>query len=260
LTGRRFAVTDAPVIQLRNISKDYETRRALNDVSLTVNRGEIFGYIGGNGAGKTTTIKILTGLIRPSAGEVIVCGRSVTSAPLEVKARIGYVPESGAVFDKLSPREYLTVMGGLHRLSPALTGARIDEWLEFFGLEDRIDQRIEAFSKGMKQKICWIAAIIHDPEVLILDEPLSGLDIEAIAAVKELMRRWAANGKTIFYSSHLIDIVEKICSRIAILHNGRLIGSGSVDDLRGLSASPSLEGALVSLWQQQDAAVPVCEV
>jgi len=244
-------VAGEPAIELRHVTKDYLTTRALNDVCLTVNQGEIFGYVGANGAGKTTTIKILAGLIRPTAGEAFVCGHSILSHPLDVKARIGFVPESGAIFDKLSPREYLTITGNLYKLTSSRAEQRINEWLEFFGLMDRIDQRMEVFSKGTKQKVCWIAALLHDPEVLILDEPLSGLDVETISRVKDLMKRLTAEGKTIFYSSHLIDVVEKVCTRIAVLHRGRLIGAGSIDEVRVLSGAPTLEEALMKLWQEQ---------
>jgi ABC-2 type transport system ATP-binding protein len=244
-------VDAGPAIELRNVTKDYPTTRALNDVCLTVNRGEIFGYVGANGAGKTTTIKILAGLIRPTSGEAFVSGHSIRANPLEVKARIGFVPESGAIFDKLSPREYLTIIGNLYRLTTARAEEQLSEWLDFFGLMDRIDQRMEVFSKGTKQKVCWIAALLHDPEVLILDEPLSGLDVETISRVKDLMKRLTSEGKTIFYSSHLIDVVEKVCTRIAILHRGRLIGAGTIDEVRVLSGAPTLEEALMKLWQEQ---------
>jgi ABC-2 type transport system ATP-binding protein len=244
-------VTGPPAIELRNITKDYQNARALNCVSLTVNQGEIFGYVGANGAGKTTTIKILAGLIRPNAGDAVVRGYSILSNPLEVKSRIGYVPESGAIFEKLSPREYLTTVGQLYRMADTDAKRKTDEWLDFFGLTDRIDQRMEVFSKGMKQKVCWIAALLHDPEVLILDEPLSGLDVEAISRVKDLMKRLASEGKTVFYSSHLIDVVEKICTRIAVLQRGRLIETGSVEEVTASSGAASLEEALMRLWQEQ---------
>jgi ABC-2 type transport system ATP-binding protein len=240
-----------PAIELRNLTKDYATTRALNDVCLTVNRGEIFGYVGANGAGKTTTIKILAGLIRPSYGDALVSGHSILSHPLEVKAQVGYVPESGAIFEKLSPREYLTAVANLYKLEASNAQKQIEEWLAFFDLSDRIDQRMEVFSKGTKQKVCWTAALLHDPKVLILDEPLSGLDVETISRVKDLMKRFVADGKTIFYSSHLIDVVEKVCTRIAVLHRGRMIGVGSVDEVRLQSGAPSLEEALMKLWQDQ---------
>ncbi|HEU4387222.1 MAG TPA: ABC transporter ATP-binding protein [Blastocatellia bacterium] len=240
-----------PAIELRNITKDYQNTRALNDVQLIVDPGEIFGYVGANGAGKTTTLKILAGLIRPTFGDALVSGYSILSNPLEVKSRIGYVPESGAVFDKLSPREYLTTVGQLYRMTDLDTKRKVIEWLELFGLADRIDQRMEIFSKGMKQKVCWIAALLHDPEVLILDEPLSGLDVEAISKVKDLMKRLVSEGKTVFYSSHLIDVVEKICTRIAVLQRGRIIGAGRVAEVTASSGATSLEEALMKLWQEQ---------
>ena len=239
------------VIELRNVYKDYATTRALNDICLSVNRGEVFGYIGANGAGKTTTIKILTGLIKPSGGDALICGRSILADPLEVKSKIGYVPESGSLFDKLSPREYLSNVGRLYRLTDSAIKTKINDWLAYFELAERIDQRMEVFSKGTKQKVVWIAALMHDPEVLIFDEPLSGLDVEAIAHAKELMRRYAAEGRTIFYSSHLIDVVEKVCTRLAVLHKGRLVGVGTVDEIRGRNGSSSLEESLVRLWQDQ---------
>lgn len=239
-----------PAIELRNLTKHYYTTIALGDVCLTVNRGEIFGYVGANGAGKTTTIKILSGLVRPTHGDALVCGHSILTHPLEVKSRIGYVPESGAVFEKLSPREYLTIIAQLYKMTPSHAGEQIGYWLEFFGLADRIDQHMEVFSKGMKQKICWIAALLHDPEVLILDEPLSGLDVETITRVKDLMKRLVSEGKTVFYSSHLIDVVEKVCTRIAVLKHGRVISSGSVDEVRAWSGGASLEETLMRLWQE----------
>ncbi|HLG16387.1 MAG TPA: ABC transporter ATP-binding protein [Blastocatellia bacterium] len=244
-------MVNGPAIELRNVTKDYLTTRALDDVSLAVNRGEIFGYVGANGAGKTTTIKVLAGLIRPTSGTAFVGGYSVADHPLHVKARIGYVPESGAIFEKLSPREYLTVVGDLYKLPSAHAQKRIGEWLDFFGLDGRADQRMEVFSKGTKQKVCWIAALLHEPDVLILDEPLSGLDVETIARVKDLMKRMVAEGRTIFYSSHLIDVVEKICTGLAVLHRGRLIGAGSVDEVRRQSGAATLEEGLMKLWQEE---------
>lgn len=240
----------APVIELREIVKDYPTARALAGVSLSVGAGEVFGYVGANGAGKTTTIKIMTGLIRPTSGEALMCGRNINSDTLEVKSRIGYVPESGAIFEKLSPNEYLTIVGRLYRLQKQQIRQRIDYWIDYFGLTERLDQRMEVFSKGTKQKICWIAALLHEPEILVLDEPLSGLDVETIAKVKELMRTLSSNGKTVFYSSHIIDVVEKVCTRIAILQRGRLIGSGTVDEVLRLAGTTSLEEGLVKLWQE----------
>jgi ABC-2 type transport system ATP-binding protein len=244
-------VNSEPAIDLRNLTKHYGPMIALDNVSFTVDRGEIFGYVGANGAGKTTTIKLLTGLIKPTFGDAFICGNSVLAEPLRVKAKIGYVPESGSLFEKLSAREYLTATGHLFRLEDWLIEEQIDRWLSYFGLGDRVDQQLGVLSKGNKQKICWVAALMHDPEVLILDEPLSGLDAETIARIKEMMKELAAKGKTVFYSSHIIDVVEKVCHRIAVLHRGRLIGVGTVQDVRSHFQVPSLEDALIRLWQQQ---------
>jgi ABC-2 type transport system ATP-binding protein len=234
-------------IELRGLGKDYGPKRALRDVSLSVGWGEVFGYVGANGAGKTTTIKVLTGLIRPTSGDALVGGHSVLEQPLEVKARLGYVPESGALFEKFSPVEYLTLIGRLYRLSEAHIRDRMGEELRTFGLEADKDKPMGVLSKGTKQKVCWISALLHDPEVLVLDEPLNGLDVETVAHVKEMMRRLAQQGRTIFYSSHLIDIVEKVCTRIAVIHAGQLVSVGTVSEVVAAAGAASLEQALLAL-------------
>jgi ABC-2 type transport system ATP-binding protein len=234
-------------IELRRLGKDFGSKRALRDVSLTVGWGEVFGYVGANGAGKTTTIKILTGLIRPTSGDAFVGGHSVLEQPLEVKARLGYVPESGALFEKFSPVEYLTLIGRLYRLSEARLRDRMGEELRTFSLEADKDKPMGVLSKGTKQKVCWISALLHDPEVLVLDEPLNGLDVETVAHVKEMMRGLAQQGRTIFYSSHLIDIVEKVCTRIGVIHAGQLVSVGTVSEVMAAAGAASLEQALRAL-------------
>ncbi len=234
-------------IELRGLGKDYGPKRALRDVSLSVGWGEVFGYVGANGAGKTTTIKVLTGLIRPTSGDALVAGHSILEQPLEVKARLGYVPESGALFEKLSPVEYLTLIGRLYRLSEARLRDRMGEELRAFSLEADKDKPLGVLSKGTKQKVCWISALLHEPEVLVLDEPLNGLDVETVAHVKEMMRRLAQQGRTIFYSSHLIDIVEKVCTRIAVIHAGQLVSVGTVSEVVAAAGAASLEQALLAL-------------
>jgi ABC-2 type transport system ATP-binding protein len=234
-------------IELRHLGKEYGPKQALRDVSLSVAWGEVFGYVGANGAGKTTTIKILTGLIRPTSGDALVGGHSVLEQPLEVKARLGYVPESGALFEKFSPVEYLTLIGRLYRLSEGRIRDRMGEELRAFGLEADKDKPMGVLSKGTKQKVCWISALLHDPEVLVLDEPLNGLDVETVAHVKEMMRRRAQQGRTIFYSSHLIDIVEKVCTRIGVIHAGQLVSVGTVGEVVAASGAASLEQALLAL-------------
>ena len=234
-------------IELRGLGKDYGPKRALRDVSLSVGWGEVFGYVGANGAGKTTTIKVLTGLIRPTSGDALVGGHSVLEQPLEVKARLGYVPESGALFEKFSPVEYLTLIGRLYRLSEARLRDRMGEELRAFSLEADKDKPLGVLSKGTKQKVCWISALLHEPQVLVLDEPLNGLDVETVAHVKEMMRRLAQQGRTIFYSSHLIDIVEKVCTRIAVIHAGQLVSVGTVGEVVAAAGAASLEQALLAL-------------
>jgi ABC-2 type transport system ATP-binding protein len=248
-TARPPEAAGSEALALRGLSKRYGQTVALRDVSLSVGRGEVFGYVGANGAGKTTTIKILTGLIRPTAGDATVGGFSVLERPLEVKARLGYVPESGAVFEKLSPREYLAFTGRLYRLAPALVEERMAYWLDFFGLGERIDQQIGTFSKGTKQKVCWISALLHQPDVLVLDEPLNGLDVETVAKLKDLLRQIAATGRTVFYSSHLIDVVEKVCTRVAVLQRGQVLAVGTPGELNALAQTGTLEQALLALWQ-----------
>jgi ABC-2 type transport system ATP-binding protein len=237
----------APAIELRELTRDYGETRALDAISLSVPAGMVFGYVGPNGAGKTTTLKILTGLLRPTSGDARISGLSVLDAPLEVKARIGYVPESGALFEKLEPVEYLTWIGRLYRLDGAELDDRVVSWLDWFGLTARRGQPIGALSKGLKQKVCWISALLHEPEVLVLDEPLNGLDVESVARVKQLLIDMAARGRTVFYSSHLIDVVEKVCTGLAVIRAGRLQYSGTPGQLLERSGAESLERALLEL-------------
>jgi len=237
----------APAIAIEDVRKAYGTAAALAGVTLEVGRGEVFGYVGPNGAGKTTTLKILAGLIRPDAGRVRVAGIDVLERPLEAKARVGYLPESGALFEKLSAREYLTLTGRLYGLEESHLEGRVAHWLRFFDLAARAGEPIGSLSKGLKQRVCWMAALLHDPDVLILDEPLNGLDVETVARVKELMAALAADGRTVFYSSHLIDIVALVCTRVAVLHRGRVLAAGTVEQVQEALGAASLEDALLGL-------------
>jgi ABC-2 type transport system ATP-binding protein len=239
--------TTTPAIAIEDVRKTFGTAEALCGVTLEVRRGEVFGYVGPNGAGKTTTLKMLAGLIRPTSGAVRVAGVDVLAQPLEAKARVGYVPESGALFEKLSALEYLTLSGRLHGLPEAQLTARVAHWLGFFDLAARAEEPMSSLSKGLKQRVCWMAALLHDPEVLVLDEPLNGLDVETVARVKDLMAALAANGRTVFYSSHLIDIVALVCTRLAVLHRGRVLAVGAVPEVVGALGAGSLEEALLRL-------------
>jgi ABC-2 type transport system ATP-binding protein len=237
----------APAIAIEDVRKAFGTAEALRGVTLEIRRGEVFGYVGPNGAGKTTTLKILAGLIRPTSGRVCVAGIDVLAQPLAAKARVGYVPESGALFEKLSALEYLTLTGRLHGLAEAEVTARVAHWLRFFDLAARAEEPMTGLSKGLKQRVCWMAALLHDPEVLVLDEPLNGLDVETVARVKDLMAALAADGRTVFYSSHLIDIVALVCTRLAVLHRGRILAVGTVPEVLASLEAGSLEEALLRL-------------
>jgi ABC-2 type transport system ATP-binding protein len=212
-----------PIIQIQNLQKFYERTQVLKDINLTVNAGEVVGYIGPNGAGKSTTIKILIGLIPDYAGDVSVLGYNVRENPIEVKRRIGYVPEQAALYDSLTPREYLRFIGQLHSLELTAVEHKAMELLRIFGLELNADDRMTTFSKGMRQKVLLISGLLHNPDIIFLDEPLSGLDANAVVLVKEIIRQLADSGKTIFYSSHIMDVVERISDRIVIINRGEII-------------------------------------
>ncbi len=227
---------------------------ALDRVSFSVPAGQVCGYLGPNGAGKTTTIKILTGLIRPTEGRAWVAGFDLVQSPLEAKRRIGFAPESGALYEKLTPYEYLSMVGELRKMEPGLLSSRIEKFLQLFGLSDNKDQRMDTFSKGMKQKVLLSGAMLHDPDVLFLDEPLNGLDANTALLVKELIRNMAARGKTIFYSSHIMEVVEKVCDRIIILDKGRIVADGSIEELREMTRESSLEEVFSKVTHSEDMA------
>jgi ABC-2 type transport system ATP-binding protein len=230
-------------------------RTALDSVSLSVEPGEVFGYLGPNGAGKTTTLRIVAGLLRPTAGDAAVLGTSVLGDPLAVKRTIGYIPESGAVFEKLTPREHLQFVGCMRGRTPRDTERAVADLAGRFQLTAELDRRCGELSKGTKQKLCWCAALLHAPPVLVLDEPLSGLDVESVARVKELLRELAEQGATVFYSSHLVDVVEKICTRIAVLDGGRLRAVGTPREVMLGAGRDSLEEAVRRLTAREPLAL-----
>jgi ABC-2 type transport system ATP-binding protein len=242
------------VIAAERLSRRYGETIAVRDLALRVERGEILGFLGPNGAGKSTTVKILAGMIKPSSGRATVAGFDVVSQPLEVKRRVGYVPESAALYESLTAREFLQLVSTLHHLPAEQAGRRIQDLLERFDLSDAIDRRLAEHSKGMKQKVLIAAALLHNPEVLFLDEPLTGLDANAALVVKELMRSLAAQGRTIFFCSHVLEVVERMCTRIVIIDRGRSIADGTPAEIAGRTGTSSLEAAFVSLTGRRDAA------
>jgi len=219
-------------IQLQNLSKSYGSTLVLNNISLSVPTGQIVGYIGPNGAGKSTTIKILIGMLPDYEGSATVLDMDVKTNALDIKRRIGYVPENAALYEILTPREYLQFIGQLYDLDSAHIERKALELLRLFQLSDHADARMTTFSKGMRQKVLLISGLLHNPDVIFLDEPLSGLDANAVVLVKEIIRQLANSGKTIFYSSHIMDVVEKISDRIIIINQGRIIADGTFAELQ----------------------------
>jgi len=242
------------MIDAEDLWRQYGTHVALHGLTLKVGPGEILGFLGPNGAGKSTTVKVLTGMIKPDRGRATVAGFDVTREPLEVKKRIGYVPESAALYESLSAREYLDLIASLHHLPPGATRPRIEELLDRFDLSEAIDQRLGEYSKGMKQKVLIVSALLHRPEVVFLDEPLTGLDASAALVVKELIRGLAAQGRTIFFCSHVLEVVERICTRIVIINHGKAIADGTARDIAASAGAATLEDAFVALTGTRDAA------
>ena len=211
------------MIELRNLVKKFGSFAAVDGLNLTIPRGQFFGFLGPNGAGKTTTIKMLTGLYEPTSGACLVNGHDIRREPLEAKRAFGYVPDQPYLYEKLSGREFLFFVGGLFELPPELIQSRIEELVKRFELERFIDKRAEEYSQGMRQRIVLSSALLHDPLVLIIDEPLVGLDPRSARLVKDTLKQKTREGTTVFMSTHLLEIVEELCDRIAIIKDGRLI-------------------------------------
>ena len=242
------------MIEVRGLGRWFGTLHAVDTLNFDVRGGEIFGFLGPNGAGKTTTVKMLTGMLHPSYGTARVAGFDIVSQPLEVKRRIGYVPESGAIYDSLTGMEYLELVASLHHLDLARARVRAGELLQLFALAQDQDRRIAEYSKGMRQKVLLAAALLHNPDILFLDEPLTGLDANAALMVKELLRSLAAQGKTIFFCSHILEVVERICSRIMIINKGATIIEGTAADICAQTGTTSLEQAFSQLTGIRDVA------
>ena len=240
------------MLEARSLTKYYNHTPAVRQVSFTVRPGEILGYLGPNGAGKSTTVKMLTGLIEPSEGQIFYRGRSVYEDFTAFQRRTGYVPEEAHLYPHLSGREYLQLMGRLRGMPRRVLEPKMDEFLQAFALWDDRHAPLSAYSKGMRQKILLSAALLHDPDVLILDEPFSGLDVTSALMLRSLLRALAGQGKIILYSSHVLEVVEKICSTVLILRNGEVVAYDSIERLRELMSQPSLEGVFAQLTQADD--------
>jgi ABC-2 type transport system ATP-binding protein len=228
-------------IKISNLKKSYGTNQVLNGINLEVERGQIIGYIGPNGAGKSTTIKVLIGMIPAFDGHVEILGLDVRENPLKVKKQIGYVPENASLYDTLSPMEYLQFLGSMYEMEPDSIEKKASELLNLFSLYNQRNDRMTTFSKGMKQKVLLISGLIHNPEIIFLDEPLSGLDANAVILVKEILQQLKMAGKSIFYSSHIMEVVEKISDKIILINHGTIIANGSFEELKAQKESGSLE-------------------
>lgn len=221
-----------PIISIRGLRKSYGNNEVLHGINLEIAPGQIVGYIGPNGAGKSTTVRILAGLDSHFSGEVIVRGQDIRTAALEIKRHIGYIPEQTELYDVLTPREFLQMLGRLQGMEEALIQTRMRKMLSYFGMDIHIDDRMDTFSKGMRQKVLLVSGLLHNPEIIFMDEPLSGLDANTVILVKEIIQQLAAQGKTIIYCSHIMDTVEKISDRIVLITDGNVVADGPIETLR----------------------------
>lgn len=235
------------MLTVDGLRKSYGGVQALRNLSFTATPGRVIGLLGPNGSGKSTTINLLTGLMRPSAGTVCWHGVDIHRQLVAYQALLGYVPEEPRLYAYLNAVEYLQLVGGLRDLDPAVTTRRIDRYLELFGLESDRYAPLSSFSKGMRQKVLIAAALLHDPQVVVFDEPCSGLDVASTLVLRSIVRTLAAAGKTIVYSSHVLDMVEKVCTDVIILHHGVVVAQDSVERLRELSRVASLEAVFAKL-------------
>lgn len=229
-----------PAIVTESLTRTFGSLTAVDGINLSVTAGQFFGFLGPNGAGKSTTIKMLTGLLAPTTGRIRLLGTDFASDPVEVKRQIGVVPEGMGLFERLTGSEYLNFVGRMYGLDRETSKRRSDELLHFMQLDDRPKTVIADYSHGMQKKVALAAAVIHGPRILFLDEPFEGVDALAAGALKALLARMTDRGVTIFLTSHVLEIVERLCTHVAIIHKGRLVAQGSLDDLRaGVAADDS---------------------
>jgi ABC-2 type transport system ATP-binding protein len=245
---------EGKMIETANLTKNYGNVLAVSDLNIKVNAGEIYGFLGPNGAGKTTTIRMLTGLIKPTEGTVFIDGIDITKEPVKAKSHIGLIPDTPNAYKKLTGREFLYFVSEIYDVAKETAKKKMDDLFNMFSLQDKADELIDSYSHGMQQKIVIAAALIHDPSVLILDEPTVGLDPKSAKIVKDLLRALAEKGKTIFMSTHILEIAERMCDRVGIINNGKLIAEGTIEELREKSKdkSTNLEDLFLELTGGED--------
>ena len=220
------------MIELHNLCKTFGRIRAVDNVSLTIEAGSIFGFLGPNGAGKTTTIKMIVGLLKPTSGTILINGKDVARHPEEVKMLMGYIPDRSYIYEKLTAREFLQFVAGMYGITKNSCKNKIDRLLSLFGLEGWEDELIESFSHGMRQRVVIASALIHNPKVIIVDEPVVGLDPRGAKLVKTVFKKLAQTGITIFLSTHVLEIAEELCDQIAIIQKGNVIAQGTMEELQ----------------------------
>lgn len=220
------------LIKTERLTKRFGAATVVNGLDLEVKAGEIYGFLGPNGAGKTTTIRMLTGLLEPTEGRAFICGHDIEKEASRAKAFMAYVPDHPKLYGKLTAREFLSLISDLYRMPPELSRQRAEQLLFMFGLQDRADELLEGYSHGMKQKVVLAAALVHQPRVLLMDEPTVGLDPRSARLLKDVLQEMARQGAAVFLSTHILEIAERMCHRVGILKEGRLIAQGSPDELR----------------------------
>ncbi len=251
-------MSETASILARGLTKTYKGDKKTGDVvavdhiNLTVAPGEFYGFLGPNGAGKSTTIKMLTGLLRPTSGEIVIAGHDLAAQPLEVKRRIGVLPEDLNLYERLTASEFLLFAGQMYGLAPSEARARAVALLDVMELSDTGDKLIIDFSMGMKKKTALAGAMIHEPRVLFLDEPFNGIDALSSRKIRDVLREMTGRGVTVFFSSHVLEVVEKLCTRVAIIAKGRLVGEGTLDALRAQTHDATLEDIFVHLVTGQE--------
>lgn len=242
------------LLKLQNLSKIYSRGdiKAVDNINLDIKSGEIFGFLGPNGAGKTTTIKMIVGLLKPDNGKVFIDGIDAWKNPIDAKIRISYVPDSPEIYDKLKGIEYLNFIADMYEIPKEIRQERMEKYLEIFNLKHAVGDIIGSYSHGMKQKLVLISALIHEPKLFILDEPMVGLDPKSSFQLKEIMRKRCDEGKTVFFSTHVLEVAEKLCDRIAIINKGKIIALGTMEELRNHAEErESLENIFLELTENE---------
>ena len=232
------------MIEIKNVTKKYGNKVALKDISFDVNGGEIFAFIGHNGAGKTTLIKAIVGVHEFDAGEILINGKSIKDDPISCKKEMAYVPDNPELYEQMKAIDYINFICDMYETPLEVREANIKKYSKIFEMEDKLNDPIDSYSHGMKQKAVLISALAHDPKILIMDEPFVGLDPKAVFDIKEVLNEMVKEGKIVFYSTHILDVAEKLCSRVAIIKNGKLLKAGSMKEIKG---DKSLEKVFMEL-------------